>query len=84
MAGKKGASGRIPESGFMVLLNIRIDPNLVSSETIEFLRELEQEKSTTQRGILLDQKLKAGLAPKEAKPETNNFKNEALAMLRRR
>jgi len=53
MAGKPGKSGRTPKEGYAVSLNLRLNPELVSPETIEFLHAVGKEKDTTQRGIML-------------------------------
>lgn len=82
MAGKKGASGRVAKKGEAVRLYLFLDPNLVAQETIDFIKKLDSESDSTQRALMLDQALKAGLVVKEKTGQ--NLKSKALAMLNRK
>lgn len=82
MAGKKGASGRVAKEGEAVRLYLFLDTNLVSPETVEFVKKLDNETDATQRALMLDQALKAGLVVKEKTGQ--NLKSKALAMVKRR
>jgi len=82
MSGKKGASGRVTKEGRAVRLYLFLDPNLVAQETIDFVDKLDNESDSTQRGLMLDQALKAGMVVKEKAGQ--NLKSKALAMLKRK
>lgn len=82
MSGKKGASGRVAKEGEAVRLYLFLDTNLISQETADFIKKLDNETNPTQRALMLDQALKAGLEVKEKAGQ--NLKSKALAMLKRK
>ena len=82
MSGKKGASGRVAKSGEAVRLYLFLDSDLVSQEAVDFIKKLDNETNPTQRALMLDQALKAGLEVKEKAGQ--NLKSKALAMLKRK
>lgn len=75
--------GRKTKQGFTQRIFFRVNPLIISAETIEFLERLNKEPDSLQRSIILDQVLRKGLERKEVK-QSNNLKDKLKGMMKKR